>query len=99
MIEYIGNIICQKILQIKCKLKLYDEYFFDIIQMTRENIILYRNKKPFHLWTGNFKILQMMEKFKSDFLDKDFARKVYLAAWNYIEEEGSKEKFISFYED
>lgn len=40
-----------------------------------------------------------MEKFKSDFLDKDFARKVYLAAWNYIEEEGLKEKFISFYED
>lgn len=61
--------------------------------------ILHRNKKPFHLWTGNSNILKMMKKFKSDFLNKDFARKVYLAAWNYIEEEGLKEKFISFYED
>lgn len=76
------------------ELNTFDEHFDRCYQY-----ILYRNKKPFHLWTGNFKILQMMEKFKSDFLDKDFARKVYLAAWNYIEEEGLKEKFISFYED
>lgn len=61
--------------------------------------ILNRNKYKFNLWTKNFDILKMMDRFRCDFLDKDFAREVYKDEWNYIEKEGLKEKFISFYED
>lgn len=61
--------------------------------------ILNRNKYKFNLWTKNLDILKMMDRFRCDFLDKDFAREVYKDEWNYIEKEGLKEKFISFYED
>ena len=61
--------------------------------------ILNRNKYKFNLWTKNLDILKMMDRFRCDFLDKDFAREVYKDEWNYIEKEVLKEKFISFYED
>lgn len=61
--------------------------------------ILNRNKYKFNLWTKNLDILKMMDRFRCDFLDKDFAKEVYKDEWNYIEKEGLKEKFISFYED
>ena len=51
------------------------------------------------MWTNNPDILKMMDRFRGDFLDKDFARQVYKEEWDYIEKEGLKEKFISFYQD
>lgn len=39
--------------------------------------ILNRNALPFHLWMKNVEILKMMDRFRCDFLDKEYAKKVY----------------------
>lgn len=61
--------------------------------------ILNRNALPFHLWTKNVEILKMMDRFRCDFLDKEYAKKVYKMEWENIEKNGLKDKFLSFYED
>lgn len=61
--------------------------------------ILNRNALPFHLWMKNVEILKMMDRFRCDFLDKEYAKKVYKMEWENIEKNGLKDKFLSFYED
>ena len=61
--------------------------------------ILERNKTPFHLWTDSPEIYDMMEKFKKQFLNKEFTRSVYKTEWDYIVKNHLLEKFIYYYED
>ncbi len=76
------------------KLITFDDHFERCYQY-----ILNRNALPFHLWTKNVEILEMMDKFRCDFLNKEYAREVYRMEWENIEKNGLKDKFLSFYED
>lgn len=63
------------------------------------NYILGRNKHKFNLWTNNKTIKTMMKDFEEKYLDKDYTRNIYKEAWNYIEKNNLKEKFLNYYED
>lgn len=53
----------------------------------------------FNLWTNNPILVERRAKFEQDFLDKEFAQKVYLDEYARIEKDGTIEKIINYYED
>lgn len=63
------------------------------------NYILNRNKIQFNLWTDNKIIEKKMFNFKKHFLDKDYTKKIYKQAWDYIEKNNLKEKILNYYDD
>lgn len=57
------------------------------------------NSGKFNLWTDNPILIEKRNKFESDFLNKDFAKTIYLKEWNKILNDGTMEKIINYYED
>ena len=57
------------------------------------------NSGKFNLWTDNPILIEKRNKFESDFLNKDFAKTIYLKEWNKISNDGTMEKIINYYED
>ena len=53
----------------------------------------------FNLWTENPNFTDKTDKFQKDYLDKEFARKIYKEEWDRISSDGTKEKIINYYED
>ena len=53
----------------------------------------------FNLWTNNPVLIERRTKFEKDFLDKDYAREIYLREFERISEEGTLNKIKEFYED
>ncbi len=56
-------------------------------------------KGHFNLWTNNPILLEQRDKFEREFMNKEFARKVYLEDYKLKEETGEKEKIVDYYED
>lgn len=53
----------------------------------------------FNLWTNNQVLIEQREQFEKDFLDKEYAKKVYLEEYARIESDGTIDKIINYYED
>ena len=53
----------------------------------------------FNLWTENSIFVDKRDSFQNDYLDKEFARKIYKEEWDRISSDGTKEKIINYYED
>ena len=55
--------------------------------------------KHFNLWTNNPLLIERRKKFEVDFLDKEFARKVYQKEYEKISTDGTMEKILNYYLD
>lgn len=53
----------------------------------------------FNLWTNNPILVERRKKFEEDFLNEEFAKKVYLDDYKLKEEMGEIEKIKEYYED
>lgn len=53
----------------------------------------------FNLWTNNPLLIQRRDQFERDYLNRDYARSVYLAEWERISHNGTLEKIQHYYED
>ena len=53
----------------------------------------------FNLWTNNPILIERRDKFQKDYLDKDYARKIYKEAWDMAKKDGTMEKILNYYED
>lgn len=53
----------------------------------------------FNLWTNNPILVERRDKFQRDFLDKQYARKIYKEEWDKAQEDGTIEKILNYYED
>lgn len=53
----------------------------------------------FNLWTNNPILIERRKQFENDFLDKEYAKKVYLADYKLKEETGEIDKIKNYYED
>ena len=53
----------------------------------------------FNLWTNNPILIERRDKFQKDYLDKDYARKIYKEAWDKAKKDGTIEKILNYYED
>ena len=74
----------------------FDEHF----ERCYEYICARINKNGvFNLWTNNPLFIKRRDEFQKEYLDKDYARSVYLAEWERISADGTKEKIINFFED
>ena len=57
------------------------------------------NEGHFNLWTNNPILVERREKFEKEFLDKDYARGIYLKEFERISKDGTLDKIKDFYED
>lgn len=53
----------------------------------------------FNLWTNNPILIERRKQFEHDFLDKEYAKKVYLDDYKLKEETGEIDAIINYYED
>ncbi len=53
----------------------------------------------FNLWTNNPELVRQREIFEKQFLDKEYAKKIYLDEYARIEADGTIGKIINYYED
>lgn len=53
----------------------------------------------FNLWTNNPILVARRDKFQNDYLDKQYARKIYKEEWDKAKKEGIMEKILNYYED
>lgn len=53
----------------------------------------------FNLWTENTILIERRTKFENDFLNKEYAHKVYKKEWVKISEDGTIEKIKNYYLD
>lgn len=53
----------------------------------------------FNLWTNNPVLIKRRDKFQKEYLDKNFARRIYKKEWDRISKDGTKEKIKNYYED
>ena len=53
----------------------------------------------FNLWTNNPILVERRDKFQKDYLDKQYARKIYKEEWDKAEKDGTMEKILNYYED
>lgn len=53
----------------------------------------------FNLWTNNPVLVERRAKFEEEFLNKDYARDVYLKEFTRISTDGTLEKIKNYYED
>ena len=53
----------------------------------------------FNLWTNNPILVERRDKFQNDYLDKQYARKIYKEEWDKAEKDGTMEKILNYYED
>ena len=56
-------------------------------------------KGKFNLWTNNPVLVERRDKFQTDYLNKDYARKIYIEEWNKAKNNGTMEKILNYYED
>ena len=57
------------------------------------------NLGHFNLWTENSILIERRTKFENDFLNKEYAHKVYKKEWDKISKDGTIEKIKSYYLD
>ena len=53
----------------------------------------------FNLWTNNPILIKKRDKFQKEYLDKEYARKVYKKEWDKINKDGTIKKIKNYYED
>ena len=53
----------------------------------------------FNLWTNNPILVERRDKFQKDYLDKQYARKIYKEEWDKAEKDGTMEKILNYYKD
>ena len=77
-------------------LKTFDEHFNRCYTYLCTRI---NNNGVFNLWTNNPVLIQKRDDFQKEYLDKDYAKKIYKEEWDRISKDGTKEKIMNFYED
>ncbi len=78
------------------ELKSFDEHFERCHQYICKRI---NEKGKFNLWTNNPILIEQRDKFQEEYLDKNYARKIYKKEWDRISKDGTMEKIINYYED
>jgi len=53
----------------------------------------------FNLWTNHPVLLQRREQYEREFLDREYCRSVYAAAYDAMQRDGTVEKILTYYED
>ena len=53
----------------------------------------------FNLWTNNPILVERRDKFQRDYLNKEYAKKIYKEEWDKAKEDGTMEKILNYYED
>lgn len=53
----------------------------------------------FNLWTNNPILVERRDKFQKDYLNKEFARKIYKREWDKAKKDGTMDKILNYYED
>lgn len=74
----------------------FDEHFERCYKYICERI---NSDGKFNLWTNNPILVSERDKFQKEYLDKDYARKVYKKAWDKMLEEEGIDKIRNYYED
>jgi len=77
-------------------LKTFDEHFERCHQYICKRI---NEKGKFNLWTNNPILVEQRDKFQEEYLDKEYARKIYKKEWDRISKDGTKEKIMNYYQD
>lgn len=53
----------------------------------------------FNLWTDNPILIKKRDKFQKEYLNKDYARKIYKEEWDKAKKDGTMDKILNYYED
>lgn len=53
----------------------------------------------FNLWTNNPVLIEKRQKFEKDYLNKEYARKIYKKEYDRISADGTIEKIKNYYLD
>lgn len=53
----------------------------------------------FNLWTNNPILVEKRDNFQRNYLDKQYARKIYKEEWDKAEKNGTIKKILNYYED
>ena len=53
----------------------------------------------FNLWTNNPILVERRDKFQKDYLNKEYARKIYKKEWDNAKKDGTMDKILNYYED
>lgn len=77
-------------------LETFDEHFERCYEYMLRRI---NDGGKFNLWTNNPILVEQRDKFQEDYLNKDYAKKIYKEEWERISSDGTKEKIINYYED
>ena len=88
--------------QLATSIKNYEELnsFEEHFERCYEYICKRINKNGnFNLWTNNPILIKKRDKFQKEYLDKEYARKVYKKEWDKINKDGTIKKIKNYYED
>lgn len=78
------------------ELKEFDEHFERCHNYICKRI---NTKGKFNLWTENPIMEKRRDKFQKDYLNKEYAKKIYKKEWDRILKDGTMDKIINYYED
>ena len=53
----------------------------------------------FNLWTNNPIMIDRRDKFQKEYLNKEYARKIYKEEWDKAKKDGTMDKILNYYED
>lgn len=78
------------------KIKTFDQHFERCYEYICGRI---NDNGKFNLWTNNPILVERRDKFQNDYLDKQYAKKIYKEEWDKAKKEGIMEKILNYYED
>ena len=83
---------------LKCytNIKTFDEHFERCYKYICSRI---NSNGVFNLWTNNPVLIERRDKFQKDYLNKEYARKIYKQEWDNAKEDGTMDKILNYYED
>lgn len=83
---------------LKCypHIRTFDEHFERCYEYICSRI---NDSGKFNLWTNNPTLIERRDKFQNDYLNKDYARKIYKEEWEKAKKDGTMDKIINYYED
>lgn len=83
---------------LKCHtwVKTFDEHFDRCYEYICGRI---NDTGKFNLWTDNPIMKERRDKFQIDYLNKNYARKIYKEEWEKAKKDGTMDKILNYYED
>ena len=83
---------------LKCypQIKTFEEHFERCYSYICSRI---NEKGKFNLWTNNPILVDRRDKFQTNYLNKEYTKKIYEEVWTKAKNDGTMEKILNYYED